>query len=62
MAGGIGRVILTAFASYRENMEIARDPDESRGVRDAAWSRAAKARARLERNACNIDQIGGLRS
>jgi hypothetical protein len=56
MAGGSGRAILTAFVSYRENMEIARDPDESRGVRDAAWSRAAKARARLERHASNIEQ------
>ncbi|WP_296222118.1 hypothetical protein [uncultured Sphingomonas sp.] len=43
------RTLRSAFASYRANIEVARDPDERRVVRDAAWSRAAKARARLER-------------
>ncbi|RSV20562.1 hypothetical protein CA236_01310 [Sphingomonas sp. ABOLG] len=43
------RTLRSAFASYRANIEIARDPDERPGVRDVAWSRAAKARTRLER-------------
>ncbi|WP_294353346.1 hypothetical protein [uncultured Sphingomonas sp.] len=47
---------MSAFASYRDNIEIARDPDETGRVREAAWSRAAKARARLERHAINLDQ------
>jgi hypothetical protein len=35
-------------------MEDARDPDRSRLQRDAAWSRAAKARARLERGLARV--------
>jgi hypothetical protein len=49
------RTLRSAFASYRENIEIARDPDEGRRTRDAAWSRAAKARGRIERTIAKLE-------
>ncbi len=49
-----GGALLSAFRTYRHAMEDARDPDRSRLQRDAAWSRAAKARARLERGLARV--------
>jgi hypothetical protein len=49
------RVMRSAFISYRQNLELARDPDESANFRSAAWSRAAKARSRLEQQIALIE-------
>lgn len=53
-AADIARHVARLFAAYRRHMEQARDPDEPRPKRDAAWSRAAKCRCRIERS---LDQL-----
>lgn len=50
MNAPVARAIRQAFASYRTNMEIARNPEEGVQIRGVAWSRASRARARIERH------------
>ncbi len=50
MSAPAARAIRQAFASYRTNMEIARNPEEGAQIRSVAWSRASRARRRMERH------------
>lgn len=44
------RRLLTLFGHYRANLELARDPDEPAPRRNAAWTRAANQRRRIEQH------------
>ena len=58
MSAAVARAIRQAFASYRTNMDVARNPEEGAQIRGIAWSRASKARARMERH---IDSLESAR-
>ncbi|MEK9212296.1 hypothetical protein [Sphingomonas sp. 2378] len=58
MSAPVAQALRRAFANYRAHMEVARDPDEREADRRRARDRAAKARARLERQIERVEAVG----